>query len=152
MLSREFKLHFLAYAILISVTKILAAIVSARRQMTTKLKARTSIVSHKMKTGRIDALTLRERIKEHVKPFKSLHWLSFIIKATNSLVSGRLRRPSSLRFVFPHLSGRCPLRGHRPLKSPLLAHKPLNSGTPPPTPTPHWIRNYILIHKDLSGR
>jgi len=86
MLSREFKLHFLAYAILISVTKTLAAIVSARRQMTTKLKARTSIVSHKMKTGRIDALTLRERIKEHVKLFKSLHWLSFII--TNSLVLG----------------------------------------------------------------
>ena len=114
--------------------------------------SRTIIVSHKMKTGRIDALTLRERIKEHVKLFKSLHWLSFIIKATNSLVSGRLRRPSSLRFVFPHLSGRCPLRGHRPLKSPLLAHKPLNSGTPPPTPTPHWIRNYILIHKKLSGR
>ena len=90
MLSREFKLHFLAYAILISVTKILAAIVSARRQMTTKLKARTSIVSHKMKTGRIDALTLRERINEHVKLFKSLHWLSFWAPAASKLSPLRL--------------------------------------------------------------
>ena len=69
MLAREFKLHFLAYAILISVTKLQRHCNHRFSEKADDYKARASIISHTMKTGRIDALNLRERINEHVKLF-----------------------------------------------------------------------------------